>query len=201
MLFYISNNKYFRKIEDDGTDKRIEWSQRGDNPPADLPENSVFAQWNSTTLVGDLEKLINDKSKNSSFDSAFITPYITWFDSRYIQVKADEDAATIARMRDWDIFRTTARERFLKDSDWTQATDAPLDAATKTAWSTYRTAIRNIPETYAAEDLLYLRFQRDGSFIRCTQVNSENLAPEGTVTVLIQSPSDIFSKPGENLPS
>lgn len=193
MKFQVCNNRYLSKLEDDGTpEKIIEWSERGDNPPADLPVNSKVAQWNSVTEVGDLEKMIDNISENSSFDSAFITPYITWFDSRYPEVVAERDAATRASMRDWDVFRKTARETFLKNSDWTQSADSPLDESTKQAWATYREALRNIPTTYAAEDLLYLRFREDGSFIKCTQVNSENLAPEGTITVLIQSPSNIF---------
>jgi len=192
MIFQICNNKYFGKIEDDGTQKMIQWDQRGSNPPADLPANAVVAEWNSNTQEGDLQTLIDNKTSNSSFDSAFITPYITWFDARYPEVQTEESDAIKARMRDWDVFRKTARENFLKQSDWTQAVDSPLDAATKQAWATYREALRNIPETYAAEDLLYLRLREDGCFIRCTQVNSETLAPEGTITVLIQSPSNIF---------
>ena len=192
MKFQVCNNRYYGKIEDDGTEKIIEWSERGDNPPAELAVNSVVAEWNSVTEIGDLQTLVNDLTSNSSFDLAFITPYITWFDSRYPEVVAERDAATRASMRDWDVFRKTARETFLKTSDWTQASDSPLDEATKQAWATYRSALRSIPETYAAEDLLYLRFKEDGSFTKCTQINSENLAPEGTITVLIQSPSNIF---------
>ena len=192
MKFQVCNNRYYGKIENDGTEKRIEWYERGDNPPAELAVNSVVAEWNSVTEIGDLQTLVNDLTSNSSFDLAFITPYITWFDSRYPEIVAEKDAATKASMRDWDVFRKTARETFLKNSDWTQASDSPLDELTKQAWATYRAALRSIPTTYAAEDLLYLRFKEDGSFTKCTQVNSDNLAPEGTITVLIQSPSNIF---------
>lgn len=192
MKFQVCNNRYYGKIENDGTEKIIEWYERGDNPPAELAVNSVVAEWNSVTEIGDLQTLVNDLTSNSSFDLAFITPYITWFDSRYPEIVAEKDAATKASMRDWDVFRKTARETFLKNSDWTQASDSPLDELTKQAWATYRAALRSIPTTYAAEDLLYLRFKEDGSFTKCTQVNSDNLAPEGTITVLIQSPSNIF---------
>lgn len=30
--------------------------------------------------------------------------------------------------------------------DWTQAADSPLDAAAKSAWASYRTALRNVPQ-------------------------------------------------------
>ena len=33
----------------------------------------------------------------------------------------------------------------LKESDWTQLNDTPLDNATKVAWTTYRQALRDIP--------------------------------------------------------
>ena len=35
-----------------------------------------------------------------------------------------------------------ARDRALADSDWTQVADAPVD---KTAWATYRQALRDLP--------------------------------------------------------
>jgi hypothetical protein len=35
------------------------------------------------------------------------------------------------------------RTRMLKDSDWTQVPDAPVDAA---AWATYRQQLRDLPE-------------------------------------------------------
>lgn len=38
------------------------------------------------------------------------------------------------------------RDARLAACDWTQATDSPLDAATKAAWAAYRTALRNLPE-------------------------------------------------------
>ena len=36
----------------------------------------------------------------------------------------------------------TARDEKLKDSDWTQIADAPVD---KAAWATYRQALRDVP--------------------------------------------------------
>ena len=68
MKFQVCNNRYYGKIEDDGTQKIIEWSERGNNPPAELPDNAVVAEWNSITEVGDLQTLVNDLTENSSFD-------------------------------------------------------------------------------------------------------------------------------------
>ena len=37
------------------------------------------------------------------------------------------------------------RDRLLKESDWAMTTDAPTD---KTAWTTYRQALRDFPATW-----------------------------------------------------
>jgi len=41
------------------------------------------------------------------------------------------------------------RNRRLVACDWTQLTDAPLDAATVDAWRTYRQALRDVPQDTA----------------------------------------------------
>lgn len=38
------------------------------------------------------------------------------------------------------------RNQLLADSDWTQFNDSPLTDEEKTLWSTYRTALRTLPE-------------------------------------------------------
>lgn len=38
------------------------------------------------------------------------------------------------------------RDALLASCDWTQGADSPLDATTKAAWATYRTALRNVPQ-------------------------------------------------------
>lgn len=37
------------------------------------------------------------------------------------------------------------RNRILRNSDWTQVTDAPITAAQRTQWATYRQALRDLP--------------------------------------------------------
>jgi hypothetical protein len=39
------------------------------------------------------------------------------------------------------------RDRLLKESDWTQVNDAPVD---QQAWATYRQALRDFPATWTA---------------------------------------------------
>ncbi|WP_037114667.1 tail fiber assembly protein [Rhodanobacter sp. OR92] len=38
------------------------------------------------------------------------------------------------------------RDRALRNCDWTQSADSPLEAATQAAWATYRQALRDVPE-------------------------------------------------------
>ena len=51
------------------------------------------------------------------------------------ETKAFKDAEQAKSVR-------TARDEKLKDSDWTQIADAPVD---KAAWATYRQALRDVP--------------------------------------------------------
>ena len=39
------------------------------------------------------------------------------------------------------------RDRLLKESDWTQVNDAPVD---QQAWATYRQTLRDFPATWTA---------------------------------------------------
>ena len=41
------------------------------------------------------------------------------------------------------------RDRLLAESDWTMHSDAPTD---KTAWATYRQALRDFPATWTASE-------------------------------------------------
>lgn len=38
------------------------------------------------------------------------------------------------------------RDALLSSCDWTQAADSPLDTTTKSAWASYRTSLRNLPQ-------------------------------------------------------
>lgn len=52
--------------------------------------------------------------------------------------------ALLATLRAVDVRRQ--RDALLASCDWTQGADSPLDATTKAAWATYRTALRNVPQ-------------------------------------------------------
>ena len=75
---------------------------------------------------------------------------LTWLSDTSKPTKATLDAAWPA-VRDalaWDRVRVE-RDRLLAASDWTQAPDAPVDAA---AWAVYRQTLRDIPQDYATPD-------------------------------------------------
>ena len=61
------------------------------------------------------------------------------FDSGFGNDAEVTDAIFIARMRYW-------RNSELARTDWTQVADAPVD---KTAWATYRQALRDLPTSNA----------------------------------------------------
>jgi hypothetical protein len=51
---------------------------------------------------------------------------------------------------EWLVERMRAqRDRLLAASDWAMATDAPTD---KTAWATYRQALRDFPATWKPDE-------------------------------------------------
>jgi len=53
----------------------------------------------------------------------------------------------------WDDIRHQ-RDGLLSNCDWTQMSDSPLSAESKSAWATYRQALRDIPETYSTPTLV-----------------------------------------------
>ena len=73
-------------------------------------------------------------------------------DNVVIELTAEEVAEVEARVaaadRDFTGVRMT-RNGLLRDSDWTQLADVPLDADEVAAWVTYRQALRDLPSTSA----------------------------------------------------
>ena len=48
---------------------------------------------------------------------------------------------------DYESMMRKVRDSMLKESDWTQVADAPVDRG---AWATYRQALRDFPATWTA---------------------------------------------------
>jgi hypothetical protein len=63
-----------------------------------------------------------------------------------------DDTAKDARLlaEEWTNIRKE-RDRLLTASDWTQASDTALASAKVTAWATYRTSLRDLPDDQSSE--------------------------------------------------
>ena len=71
--------------------------------------------------------------------------HLKWDASKKEVVKDDTAKAAYDLAEEWKLIRTE-RTRLLSESDWTQGGDSPLTDAKKTAWATYRTSLRTLPE-------------------------------------------------------
>jgi hypothetical protein len=64
-----------------------------------------------------------------------------------IQVKSTVEAdRAAALLQDQKEMLRSERNEILKQSDWTQFNDSPLDNTKKQEWATYRQALRDLPE-------------------------------------------------------
>lgn len=82
--------------------------------------------------TGDCVELPSKPQKDYEFN------YTTkqWFDPKTAQERAAEYIAGVRRERGGRLFA----------SDWTQMPDAPLTTEEKSAWATYRQALRDVPQ-------------------------------------------------------
>ena len=115
-----------------------------DEPAPTIPEGQR-AKWDSGQWV--FEDIPPEKPKQ---------PYASWtYDEETNEwvppvAKPDDDAEWDEDSQEWipgpevlarDVRAT--RDRLLRDSDWTQVPDAPVDQQT---WAEYRQALRDVPE-------------------------------------------------------
>ena len=70
---------------------------------------------------------------------------LKWHASKKEVVKDDTAKAAWELTEEWKQIRTE-RTKLLVETDWTQGGDSPLTDAKKTAWATYRTSLRTLPE-------------------------------------------------------
>ena len=76
-------------------------------------------------------------------------------------MKAEMDKAIADRAEAWQNSWDRVRQErtdLLKDTDWTVMTDSPLSNDKKTEYLTYRSSLRNIPQTYSsnnAKDIIF----------------------------------------------
>lgn len=104
--------------------------------------------------VADNEIVVGPQSIKGSGEGWYWYEGVHPHDAAYnekIVVSVDGDVATGTFVVDSDLdnpadeFERGERNRLLAASDWTQMPDSPLSDADKTAWATYRTALRDVP--------------------------------------------------------
>ena len=71
--------------------------------------------------------------------------HLKWDSSKKEVVTDDAALAAWELAQEWKRIRRE-RTRLLAETDWTQSNDSPLTDAKKTAWATYRTSLRTLPE-------------------------------------------------------
>ena len=75
-----------------------------------------------------------------------VTSYHLKWDASKKEVVTDDTAKAAWELaEEWKQIRAE-RTRLLAETDWTQGNDSPLTDAKKTAWATYRTSLRTLPE-------------------------------------------------------
>ena len=72
-----------------------------------------------------------------------ISYHLTWDGTTLSADDTAKDAWLLSQ--EWKKIRTR-RNKLLAETDWTQGNDSPLTDAKKTAWATYRTSLRTLPE-------------------------------------------------------
>ena len=79
-----------------------------------------------------------------------ISYHLKWDASKKEVVTDDTAKAAWELAEEWKRIRTQ-RNKLLAESDWTQGGDSPLTDAKKTAWATYRTSLRTLPEDQSSK--------------------------------------------------
>lgn len=82
--------------------------------------------------------------------------------------KAIADAET-AYLNSWDRIRKE-RTELLKDTDWTVMPDSPLSSEKKQEYTTYRSNLRNIPQTYSSKNASDITFDNGNVSVSGSQV-------------------------------
>ena len=106
-------------------------------------------QWDSTTNKGQVE--YNDLSKFPTY----LTEIGDW--QQAVTDHANEKTAAAAALEAARNHLTEVKDHrnwLLAVSDWTRLDDVTLAADKKTAWQTYRQALRDLPATIAADSNL-----------------------------------------------
>mgnify|MGYP003138971282 CR=1 FL=1 len=78
---------------------------------------------------------------------------------KWTALKTADDKAIEDAFNSWDRVRQ-ARNHLLLDTDWTVMSDSPLSNDKKQEYITYRSNLRNIPQTYSSNDAKDITFDK-----------------------------------------
>tara|TARA_B110000503_G_scaffold39383_1_gene64783 strand:+ start:171 stop:551 length:381 start_codon:yes stop_codon:yes gene_type:complete len=92
-----------------------------------------------SSTVTDLSLILKDEDQ-SLIEGTYPSDSFTIVDG--VAVDGGDAPAVIDYVR-------SRRSELLTQSDWTQFPDSPLTTTKKAEWTTYRQALRDIPETYS----------------------------------------------------
>lgn len=83
----------------------------------------------------------SDAALNGSYIEGYYDPDLYTIISGKPKKKPDKEVKAKQAKKDWESFKQM-RNGLLKDSDWTQVGDAPVDSK---AWAKYRQELRDLP--------------------------------------------------------
>jgi len=114
-----------------------------DNPNTsfpDKPDASQLAEWDVYRVVRTEQPVYDSLTSKIVPATAPTLVNGVWTLGWIVIDKTVDDRAEEAHVV------RTQRNELLRDCDWTQLPDSPLDSTTKASWATYRTAVRDVTE-------------------------------------------------------
>ena len=185
----ISNKDYVLIDESGANDGYyMVWADIGSSMPA-LSSNVHYVIWDGSK--GEIQ--YNDGTQNldlsassDAVGSTTIDALLSWSETRKGELNTAQYNSDLAYWNSWDRVRHQ-RGAILESTDWTQVGDSALDSSAKTAWSTYRTKIRDIPSTYSSTEPKLIKFATNGNVEIGTGLEEGTLNVTGA-SVVITSP-------------
>jgi hypothetical protein len=107
---------------------------------------------NSNLLWYDAYSQLSNEEQNNYTETRLYSKYIP-IDYPRPRAPSEEDIQWVRTDSSWRNMRE-ARNKTLKETDWTQVNDNDLSDDTKESWRVYRNTLRNLPSTYTDETIM-----------------------------------------------
>ena len=115
---------------------------------------------------GEVEPVSGENRTATSTEIKAVKDKWTALKTAYDKEIAD---AETAYLNSWDRIREE-RTELLKDTDWTVSPGSPLSSEKQQEYKTYRTNLRNIPETYSSKNASDITFDNGNVSVSGSQV-------------------------------